>query len=40
MSNSLYLDKDLKKSGHKKVNDESFTEGDLSDIKKGFMHDK
>ena len=36
----MYLDKDLKGSGHKKVNDDSFTEEDLDENRKGFMQDK
>lgn len=40
ISHSQYLDKDLKGSGHKKINDDSFTEEDISDIKHGFMNDK
>ena len=40
MSQSIYLDKDLKGSGKKKINDDEFTEEDMDDNRKKFMEDK
>lgn len=40
MSQSIHLDKDLKGSGRKKINDDEFTEEDMDDNKRKFMQDK